>query len=377
MKKNKIITTILFCAFSTVFCNHLEGREIDPDIRILSAYAKQNGCTDMPYVKFREKCISLFGLDIDNYQSNDMNIIIDPTEYSISKSGLFLKTFPESLFYQPSVDGVVTDQQAISMLANSDNGIGDKFIAYNKLLFYDDYSVENYFEKNPDSAIEVVFNLNYESSERMLTTAIKLAKKYRVCDVEKLLFYNNPERGFREKIISLYYHMYNNSTDNLQGFTDLIDEFSGSFCELPHYQHIKDSCLVYMIKQLIDFDNERMDKLGSVNRQFSYIYLSKFLNVDKKLYSRIVANNFYDSLKIKELLDDYKLLHSVRCYICDPDGYTNLRKGAGVNTQIVKSLKSGEAVTVVDCKGNWILIKTIDGMIGYVHRSRLNISTTP
>lgn len=169
--------------------------------------------------------------------------------------------------------------------------------------------------------------------------------------------------------------MYNNSTDNLQGFTDLIDEFSESFCELPHPQHIKDSCMVYMIKRLIDFDNERIDKLGSVNR-VSYIYLSKFLNVDKKLYSRIIANKFYDSLKIKELLDDYKLLHSVRCYVRDPDGYTNLRKGAGVNTQIVKSLKSGESVTVVDCKGNWILIKTIDGMIGYVHRSRLNISTT-
>lgn len=376
MKKNKIITTILFCAFNAVFCHHLESKEIDPDIRILSAYAKQNGCKDMPYAKFREKCISLFGLDIDNYQSNDMNIIIDRTEYSISKLGLFLKTFPESLFYQPSINGVVTDQQATSMLANGDNGIGDKFIAYNKLLFYDDHSVENYFEKNPESAIEVVFNLNYESSERMLTTAIKLARKYRVCDVEKFLFYNNPERGFREKIISLYYDTYNNSTDNLQYFTDLIEKYSESFCVLSYPQHIKDSCMVYMIKRLIDFDNEYMDKLGSVNRELSYIYLSKFLNVDKKLYSRLIASKFYNSIKIKELLDDYKLLHSARCYVHDPDGYTNLRKGAGVHTPIVKSLKSGEAVTVVDCNGNWILVKTIDGMIGYIHRSRLNMSTT-
>lgn len=374
MEKNKIITALLLCVSAAVFCQNLESRGGDPDVKILSAYAKRNGCKDMPAAEFREKCISLFGIDLDNYQSNDMNIVIDRTEYSISKLGLFLKTFPESLFYQPWIDGVVTDQQAESMLANGDNGIGDKFIAYNKLLFYDDHSVESYFEKNPESVIEVVFNLNYESSEKMLANAIKLAKKYNVFDVAKFLFYNNPERGFRDKLISLYYNTCNNSIDNVQPFTDLIYKFSESFCELPYPQHIKDSCMVYMIKRLIDFDNEHTDKLSSVNRQFSYIYLSKFLDVDKKLYSRIIANKFYDSLKIRELLDYYKLLHSVRCYIHDQDGYTNLRKGAGLNTQIVKSLKSGESVIVVDCNGSWIRVKTKDGVTGYIHRSRLNIS---
>ena len=57
--------------------------------------------------------------------------------------------------------------------------------------------------------------------------------------------------------------------------------------------------------------------------------------------------------------------------IKDPDGYTNLRKEPHSNSQILEKINSGTKVEVLGTSENWILIKTSQGIKGYVHKSRL------
>jgi len=64
--------------------------------------------------------------------------------------------------------------------------------------------------------------------------------------------------------------------------------------------------------------------------------------------------------------------NSVKQYIIqDPDGYTNLRKDKNTSSEILQKINSGESVTVINNTGDWFLIKTKEGMKGYVHKSRV------
>ncbi|SHK95432.1 SH3 domain-containing protein [Myroides odoratimimus] len=57
--------------------------------------------------------------------------------------------------------------------------------------------------------------------------------------------------------------------------------------------------------------------------------------------------------------------------ISDPDGYTNLRDGKGINTNIITQIQSGEHIRVLDNISNWLLIETESGQRGYVYRNRV------
>lgn len=64
--------------------------------------------------------------------------------------------------------------------------------------------------------------------------------------------------------------------------------------------------------------------------------------------------------------------NSVREYVVqDPDGYTNLRKEGNTSSRILQKITSGESVTVVERSGEWILVKTKQGISGYIHKSRI------
>ena len=80
------------------------------------------------------------------------------------------------------------------------------FLAYNKLLFNDNPSSLSYFYKNKDNAIDVVFDLNYEKNDQLIRRAIDYACQngYIANDVKNVLFYNNPSRGYRKKLITMF-----------------------------------------------------------------------------------------------------------------------------------------------------------------------------
>ena len=74
----------------------------------------------------------------------------------------------------------------------------------------------------------------------------------------------------------------------------------------------------------------------------------------------------------KEIIDF--LFNSSRCYyIEDPDGYSNIRADKSTSSKILGKVKSGEKIDVLDDTSNWYLIKTKEGLKGYVHKSRIKI----
>ena len=59
-------------------------------------------------------------------------------------------------------------------------------------------------------------------------------------------------------------------------------------------------------------------------------------------------------------------------YIKDSDGYTNLRKERNKNSEIVQKINTNSEVEVLKDSDDWFLVKTKEGNIGYVHKSRIS-----
>jgi len=50
-----------------------------------------------------------------------------------------------------------------------------------------------------------------------------------------------------------------------------------------------------------------------------------------------------------------------------------VREGKSTSSKILGKVKSGEKIDVLDDTSNWYLIKTKEGLKGYVHKSRIKI----
>ena len=74
-----------------------------------------------------------------------------------------------------------------------------------------------------------------------------------------------------------------------------------------------------------------------------------------------------------EEIIDFLFNSSRGYYIEDPDGYSNIRADKSTSSKILSRIKSGEKIDVLDDTSNWYLIKTKEGLKGYVHKSRIKI----
>lgn len=62
---------------------------------------------------------------------------------------------------------------------------------------------------------------------------------------------------------------------------------------------------------------------------------------------------------------------ALEAVIEDPDGYTNLRSRPSTDAPIVARVDAGEMFTTFRQPGLWWQVRTADGTIGYMHRSRI------
>jgi hypothetical protein len=350
------------------------------EMEILSDYAKENSLKKISYEEFRNKCSLLFGIELDSSTNSDSYINIgNNTEYSLSTTGQFLNVTGESLFYQPEIEGKVSKEQAKKFLNDSKNGIGTKFIAYNKLLFNDDVSTLNYFVNNIDECRDVIFNLDYENNNNLITLSTGNFGKdnFYEDNLENILFYNNQKRGFKKKVLEIIYKRCSSSPNTISYFEDFIYKYHENFLKLNYSQKTKDECLVYLIELLIDFDENNIKNIASINDEKAYVHLSNFLIVDNKLHSRLASKNYYNNLKIKGFVEFFKLddenSEDNTFYISDPDGYTNLRKEKNTTSSILEKVKTGESVEVIEQSGDWYLVKTKAGNQGYVYKTKIKV----
>lgn len=65
--------------------------------------------------------------------------------------------------------------------------------------------------------------------------------------------------------------------------------------------------------------------------------------------------------------------NEVRAIINDPDGYTNIRSGQGVNYKIIGRISKDEVFYTIPQQGDWWPVRTTSNQYGYVHRSKIEI----
>jgi len=63
--------------------------------------------------------------------------------------------------------------------------------------------------------------------------------------------------------------------------------------------------------------------------------------------------------------------------IDDADGFTNVRAGRGPKTDIVAVVKSDEQFRTYKQDTKWWQVKTRDGVVGYIHVSRIRLLDAP
>ena len=212
---------------------------------ILSKYGKDNGYNPLSYQDFQNRCMEYWGLSLHKEPKDYILSIGGYTEYTINEWGRFLYTEAENLFYQPEIDGEPTKEDARKMLYDKENGIADKFLAYNKLLFNDNITTLSFFIRNPEYAIDVVFNHDYERNKILTARSIDFSKKttdYSVYrdNTEKVLFYNNRKRGFRRNLINEIYLSCNKTQETMAPFDDLVYAYFKQFKQLNYPQDVKD-----------------------------------------------------------------------------------------------------------------------------------------
>lgn len=63
-----------------------------------------------------------------------------------------------------------------------------------------------------------------------------------------------------------------------------------------------------------------------------------------------------------------------RGVIRDPDGYSNVREVASLQSRVIATARDGETVVVLGKDRDWVKVSLANGTVGYIHESRIRIN---
>lgn len=404
MKLNKTnfiaLLTLLFFAITQILAEDLNtyidknNPANDPkiEITILSEFLKEQHYKKPDSDEFRQRCLDYFGVDIKQSTNDYFQCINGVTGcYNISLKEEFLFTFGESIFYDPSNPKTPTIKQVKADIRRKDNSLAQQFIAYNKLLFNDDTSATNYFIENKYKyyLLEVVFTFDYEKNEILYKVVVPYIEtdKVNVFDNSHLLFYNNPQKGYKKRLLNDIYsergvsaieEILNSTYNNWEKFrTDLSRINNGPVEKIIIDQALQDKALFHLIKLISH--HQDINRSIEDSQHWAYISLVKFYEKDSQLKERLKQHNYYDmgltilptekriiSDKQNDLLENHYITQS-------KDSYVNLRKEPNSKSEVIKKLPNQTKLTKFKSNGNWYYIKLIDDTtMGYIHISQLS-----
>lgn len=87
------------------------------------------------------------------------------------------------------------------------------------------------------------------------------------------------------------------------------------------------------------------------------------------LISRNDADKANEPIAVETLVDPFSRV----AVINDPDGYTNVRVAADGKSKVVSRILQNERFYTYEQQGNWWAIRKADGLLGYVHKSRISL----
>lgn len=375
MKYTLIITFLIFqnCQGQSNNSNFINQEDMDSEL--LNKYAISNGYKPLAEKEFAEKCLDLFGINIGNNKEN--SIKLNDSDYTINIPNKNIKTFPESLFYNPSIEGQVTKEQAEATLNNKENGIGQKFLSYNKLLFNDDKFASFYFLKNKFELKEVVLYFDYETNN---TLTYKLITDIDYDDLDKydlthFLFYNDKSKGIKKYMLNEVFNKV-----GVEKFYSLSLDFINYFNKIEINDDLKRNGSGFLLSKLVSFDLSQ--NYNSIEDEYGYQFYIQMLAQDPEFKLYLISNDYLNNQRIKKIVNSYNLIKeedqididAIEAIIQDTDGFVNLRKEQNNNSEIIGKIKSGEKIiTFPSIKNDMWWVKTKDGKVGFVHKTRIKL----
>lgn len=367
-----VLLTIMSCKSQT---KDEPINDLRMEINLLNKFLVDKGYKTPNSHDFSQRCLDYFGININSTNETYMQPVGE-SSYGISKEKFFLNTFSESIFYNPNSAGESFNYDEGKMiLYKNDNIDSQKFLAYNRILFNDNISSLSYFMQNKADAFEVVVNFDYEKNQSMFDLAIDQLNEMNNINKHNLfhiIYYNYEKKGIKKTIINKLFE---------KDYISTMDNVVESLYENWEFEHsMKDEALVFIIKKFIEFDkNNPKDRL---DEQKSNSYLYNFLAKDTKLHERLVNEDYYNSSELKELVNSYFVINDSKEYdnddsilakIEDKDGFVNVRKDQDVNSEIIGKINSNEEVYTYPSSSDMWWVKTKEGNVGYVHKSRIKI----
>lgn len=64
----------------------------------------------------------------------------------------------------------------------------------------------------------------------------------------------------------------------------------------------------------------------------------------------------------------------VKGVVRDPDGYSNIREVASLQSRVIATARDGETVVVLGKERDWIKVSLANGTVGYIHESRIRMN---
>ncbi|WP_312902095.1 SH3 domain-containing protein [Chryseobacterium taichungense] len=123
------------------------------------------------------------------------------------------------------------------------------------------------------------------------------------------------------------------------------------------------------------FGKQMTDKLSVGATVYYKLYILPELNKYIMQKGETKIDKEYKPINNDEITAFFSRKNAEKYTISDPDGYTNLRKDKSSQSEILQKITAGREIEVLDKTGDWWKVKSKEGKIGYIHKSRIKSSS--
>lgn len=170
------------------------------------------------------------------------------------------------------------------------------------------------------------------------------------------------------------------------------EKYSLNTWQIATITYINDTAKIYLNKKqigcyaiILDSDEKYSDgnyRVTTVNYSNGVAFKGWIKNLriyNRTLNSLDIFTLYKESIRKNEIEGEPESVSdqeafisaSMPAFICDPDGYTNIRQNRDKNSPIVGTINVNEEITVLDNNGDWWKVQKADGVNGFVHKSRI------
>jgi len=219
-----------------------------------------------------------------------------------------------------------------------------------------------------DVLFDLVRHYGYNEDKKLVEIVFSKFDFNSLSDVEELIFTDSNKKMLKKQMF-----------DDIESIV-----YKGS---VEDFSYAKKGNGYIRIGEIIDKISSSQNDFNNPQEIISYLFerelrvgiqgdIESYMNRYPQYKSSLEKNNFYDLPKLKDYVEyiyqSNNQNQDITNYIVsDPDGYTNLRKEKNTNSEILQKVKSGDEVEVLNNSGDWSQVKTKDGKVGYIHKSRL------